>query len=353
MSIRFECPDCGSVLKIKEALAGTEGKCPKCKRPFTVPEASTSVAPAVPDADTSPGAVDAGTIASPPKPKGKAKVTAPAADDADFDPVAFLMEGGAPKAKAKSPSPGAAPPDRGGLSLDDGDAGPETRPAPKPADRAPAPARAPTAAASAGGLLSASSNAKDLLTRTVEESRARAAEMPNESKVPLIDTEQLKLLLFSRILPIGGATIVVCWVMYWLANSMYGTGGVDVPDELVAAEGVVLINGEPTAGVRVSMRYSPSADEPNAQTWRASTAVTNEDGEFEMIFIDGYEGVVPGRQRVSLSYMVEGLETINSEFAEPGKMMPIEEGTYDLKIESTAVIPQPREVPPSEEGTTE
>ncbi len=41
MSIRFECPECQSVLKIKDALAGTDGKCPKCKTPFVVPAASS------------------------------------------------------------------------------------------------------------------------------------------------------------------------------------------------------------------------------------------------------------------------------------------------------------------------
>jgi hypothetical protein len=38
MSIKVQCKECGSVLKIKEELAGTEGKCPKCKTPFRVPE---------------------------------------------------------------------------------------------------------------------------------------------------------------------------------------------------------------------------------------------------------------------------------------------------------------------------
>ena len=39
MKIRFECPDCGSVLKIRAEKAGQRGKCPKCKSAFTIPEA--------------------------------------------------------------------------------------------------------------------------------------------------------------------------------------------------------------------------------------------------------------------------------------------------------------------------
>ena len=37
MTIRVTCDQCGSVLKIKDELAGTDGKCPKCKTRFVVP----------------------------------------------------------------------------------------------------------------------------------------------------------------------------------------------------------------------------------------------------------------------------------------------------------------------------
>ena len=37
MTIRFTCSECASVLKIKNELAGTSGRCPKCKTKFVVP----------------------------------------------------------------------------------------------------------------------------------------------------------------------------------------------------------------------------------------------------------------------------------------------------------------------------
>ncbi len=37
MTIRFTCAECASVLKIKDELAGTSGRCPKCKTNFVVP----------------------------------------------------------------------------------------------------------------------------------------------------------------------------------------------------------------------------------------------------------------------------------------------------------------------------
>ncbi len=193
-------------------------------------------------------------------------------------------------------------------------------------------------------MLSASSNAKDLLTRTVEESRARAAEMPEESaKVPFFDSAELRMLLFTKILPYGGGTIVICALLFWI---MGGTSNnLELPEELIRAEGVVLINGEPTADVMVSMR--PAADE-SGKRWRASIAVTNEDGEFEMMFLEGYPGIVPGRQNVSLSYIVNGLETINTEFHDPGTVMTFDEANYDIKLESAALVREPQPAPAAE-----
>lgn len=41
MTIRFTCSECGSVLKIKDELAGTSAKCPKCKTKFVIPSLSS------------------------------------------------------------------------------------------------------------------------------------------------------------------------------------------------------------------------------------------------------------------------------------------------------------------------
>lgn len=51
MTIRYECPDCGSVLKIKDERAGQQGRCPKCKSGFQIPDAPTKVEPAVTEDD--------------------------------------------------------------------------------------------------------------------------------------------------------------------------------------------------------------------------------------------------------------------------------------------------------------
>ena len=38
MAIEFNCPHCKANLKAGSELAGTESKCPNCKKPITVPE---------------------------------------------------------------------------------------------------------------------------------------------------------------------------------------------------------------------------------------------------------------------------------------------------------------------------
>ena len=54
MTIRYKCPECESVLKIKDDLAGTDGKCPKCKAKFVVPEPEGDAEPAQPAAGKKP-----------------------------------------------------------------------------------------------------------------------------------------------------------------------------------------------------------------------------------------------------------------------------------------------------------
>ena len=38
MTIRYKCEECESVLKVRDELAGTDGKCPKCNTVFVVPQ---------------------------------------------------------------------------------------------------------------------------------------------------------------------------------------------------------------------------------------------------------------------------------------------------------------------------
>ncbi|MCA9048635.1 MAG: hypothetical protein KDA89_07890, partial [Planctomycetaceae bacterium] len=41
MVIRYTCEKCSAVLKINDDLAGSKGKCPKCKTTFVIPAPET------------------------------------------------------------------------------------------------------------------------------------------------------------------------------------------------------------------------------------------------------------------------------------------------------------------------
>ncbi len=69
MTIRFTCAECASVLKIKDELAGTAARCPKCKTKFVVPPAESVPAESAPVAKSSSNPAAVLPCAAPPEPK--------------------------------------------------------------------------------------------------------------------------------------------------------------------------------------------------------------------------------------------------------------------------------------------
>ena len=82
MAIRYECDQCGSVLKIKDDLAGKPGKCPKCKTAFTVP-APEGAADSSGEIAATQNSDDAEAVLA---------TTKPGTANDDFDLDAFLLD---------------------------------------------------------------------------------------------------------------------------------------------------------------------------------------------------------------------------------------------------------------------
>jgi hypothetical protein len=336
MTIRYTCVKCGSVLKIDEDRAGKEKHCPKCKTSFIVPTAEeAAVAAAAAVAEEQPVAAGADTfaedvqaaatqkissgtggkstaaVAPPPPPGGDA-------GDADFDPVAFLMTEGSNKAEKKSSKPAAAAatdqPDlrvpRGSKAAaytasDEPDVrvGGPRRPAVADADddsaaeahkrkpKRPAPA---SAAQTADEMLkvNASTNAKELLTKTMEESRIRAAQMPEERKAPGVDYKETARELGLRFAPavLGGVAVIL--FAYWFGNYMAG-GGPDLPP-LGEVSGTVTKEGKPLVNAYVS--FIPVDEKAGG-----ATAYTDDQGYYELKYTEGVDGAVVGKNRVEVS----------------------------------------------------
>jgi hypothetical protein len=311
MPIRYKCQECGSVLKIKDELAGTDGRCPKCKREFVVP------------------AADVG---------GESAAQPAAADDADFDPVAFLLDDGGAEPASRS-APAAAPEKKTRQPVPretaaSGEAAAADAPPQRPKrSRAPA---GESAAESAGAMLggTASSNAKQLLTRSMEESRVRAAEMPEEPEEEKVDYSEFIKLLTTRILPGGAVVILLCVGLYMISSSWFST---DLP-ELGRVSGVVTRSGAPLPNAQITFM-------PLDIRASSATAITDEAGEYTLYYQEGVPGAVVGKNRV----FVEALDERGHDLIEPqtpygigsNEVWVVRPGSQEIDIDTDKPAPPP------------
>jgi hypothetical protein len=362
MPIRYKCDTCGSTLTIKDELAGTAGKCPKCKSPFTVPALAAAESPTarVPDAGSATVTrPHRNSAAKPLKPPGKR----PAGDD-DFDPMAVLM-GDEPSPAKPSRSRPAPPPlsdDEIPADLDfeleiGGD--PDEEPAPRKAKKRKRvqfddddvfdAALPNSAAATAGAMLGgASAGAKDLLTRTMEESRARASRIDDDENDRPGGPGIKDYLREYGLQAVGivAAFVVGTWGLYHFASSMYG-GGIPLP-ELGRVYGVVKLNGQPLEGAKV--RFSPSdrklsVDDAGRHRYRESTATTDDDGYYDLYYSEDVRGAAVTEHRVTIEkFGPDGrLITPPNMYDLSEEMRTVESGNneFNFDLTSEAAIPLP------------
>ncbi len=327
MTIRVTCDQCGSVLKIKDELAGTDGKCPKCKTRFVVPHITGEEAHGEivsEEATASPAAValdepaPTAKAASKSGPKSTERPAALATDkpkrkpaeEEEFDPVSFLMDG--PK-KKPSLDPDPVPASRspmteskpsrngggGGFSLDDDDSAPEQE------TEKPAPTRkwgAKKDAAAAVSSLDGSKNAaRDLLAKSMEESRIRASEMPEEQPRFSFDFAGLFREIGVKGLGSVAGVIVAVLGVWWGMNNMIGTR-IRLPP-LGYVSGTVTLGGKPAVGVKVyfcPLDRSIEGAKEKKEHARDSVGVTDAEGHFDMYYTAEAEGVKVGACRVTI-----------------------------------------------------
>ena len=328
MTIRVTCDQCGSVLKIKDELAGTDGKCPKCKTRFVVPHSTADEPVEEPVVDSTPEtpvvssptpakATSKSPLKSPEKLAAKTADKSPRkpAEDDDFDPVSFLMDGpkkkptldSEPETPSRNPQSNGSPTRQGGgggaggFSLDDDDS------APDPEAEKPAPTRKwgakkdASAAASADRSLGGSTNAaKDLLAKSMEESRVRASEIPEEP--PRFDFDIKGFIREVGVKGVGSVVgvIVAVFGIWWLMNSML-VSKVTLPP-LGYVSGTVTSGGQPAVGVMVSFRPIELEFEGSRSREKArdSVGITDSDGQFDLYYLPEVEGVKVGPCRIIL-----------------------------------------------------
>ena len=321
MTIRFTCAGCGSLLKIKDDLAGTDGKCPKCKTEFVVPDLasdddSSDRVPVV--ASESAGAhekhdnpknsADKPTETPAVKTVAKAKKLAGAGDD--FDPADFLMGDG----------PRSSTPAFEDIEPDEEPARRNTNvsPSKKPSSKSSIPTAAPTPGAGSG--ISASAHAKEMMMKAMDESRAHAGDAPEEEKRPGFDFAGF----FREFGLKGGAAvlfgIILTCGLYMFFDRMMGSR-LKLPP-LGYVTGIVSLDGTPLAGATIYFApLEPGMADAKKERTRTSMAITDDKGHYKMIYIESTEGVAIGKCRVWLDLVTPKGQAIPPNFSEATLMV--------------------------------
>ncbi len=328
MSIRYECEECGSVLKIKDDLAGKPGKCPKCKTPFTVPAADGDSA--------SSGEIIATESSEDAEPK--LADSRPSDSGADFDLDAFLSGDddsdvtSKPKA-AKISRPAKAldadrstldesdekPPTKRSKSQPDADdegesfqirRGPDAPGKTAPihglddeSDEQPTPSRRPPGT---NPNAPAANIASDLLTKSAKKGKKanwNEAEAEKKNDEPGFDWEGLRYEARTKLLPVLGGGAVILLLVYFLVSPMFGDKGY-VP-KLGSVTGTISVNGKPLVGAHVFFHPADRKQDSKGKSKKitASFGETDTTGRYELFYgkkEDKLRGVAIGKCRVEI-----------------------------------------------------
>ena len=332
MSIRYECEKCGSVLKIKDDLAGKPGKCPKCKTPFTVPAADGDSA--------SSGEITATESSEDAEPK--LPDSRPSDSGADFDLDAFLSGDddsdvkSKPKAAKTSRPTKALDADRSTLDEsdekppasrsksqpdtdDEGESfqirrGPDApgKTAPKhgldgESDEQPTPSRRPPGT---NPNAPAANIASDLLAKSAKKGKKanwNEAEPGKKNDEPGFDWDGLWYETRTKLLPVLGGGVVIYLLIYFLVSPMFGDKGY-VP-KLGSVTGTISVNGKPLVGAQVFFHPADTKQESaKGKSFKitASVGETDATGRYELFYgnkTDKLRGVAPGKCRVEIMPM--------------------------------------------------
>ena len=289
MTIRYTCQDCASVLKIRDELAGTRAKCPKCKTRFQIPPKRSSskrksrlppeesfnnledlvdmpleVTPAA--HQSSSGEFDPMSVLfAPSSDSGDSSRPAVPVDDADKPSIAELMKEHEAKKKKKS--------DRRSKKNRKGSV--------------------EEAAAAVNAFTSGS--AADALARTYDSKRESASEpqpMTREEKRAAEYRAVARAFAIKAGVGLGVFAIIAFFGFKWYFSAA-------LPD-LADVSGVVQLKGAPLAGVEVQFMRVRGPDDGKVENATTSTASTAKDGSYVMMYDHEHEGVLPGTHKIRI-----------------------------------------------------
>lgn len=259
--IRYKCEKCGSVLKIKDRLAGTKGKCPKCETAFKVPDAPTG------------GAAE-----------NAAEEQDVSEEDAIFGKDFFTLQE-TPKGP-RQPIPIASPTAVESNS-DDDFAGDDPPPAGNPQ---------PFSAARPSSTDNSSNIAGQLLSKTGKKNRPDDWQDPEEEEGGY-DVSAIRYLLLYRIVPLLVVGVLLSWGGYALFSDMLGDELERPP--LAEVSGVVTLDGK---GVEAMVVFQPDAgEEKSTKSGSISRGTCDKNGKYTLFYTADIEGAVIGKHNVMIA----------------------------------------------------
>ena len=300
MTIRYQCVECESVLKIRDDKAGQTAHCPKCKTEFVIPEpAGDEDVPAAGVADDAPV-------------------------DEEDDALAFLMEAGDLPAASSDATAVPDAPDPPGSPPPSEKPSPSERKLHRPKPRAQV--DTDDTASAAGALLAQTESAKT----------SSPAEDPSPP-TPRIDIEDVKEVARTRLLPIGGGFLLVFGLCYLMWGFMAPSDNLPPLGEV---SGTVTLDNKPLA--MATVMFEPVVDDTDADQRRygASVGRTNEEGVYTLTYAGTATGAVLGKHTVRVNKNdANGLEVLPKKYHIQSQMkhdVTDSSNTIDLKLQSEA-----------------
>lgn len=325
MTIRFTCDNCESVLKIRDEMAGTKAKCPKCKTPFVVPAPK-------------PGKPANGNVVAKIKSPKETQATQETLEDlvdmpleltppvqfdtADgFDPL-DVLSGGPPA----SSTPSASVDDKPKPSIAELMREHEANLAGKKSRRNKKSGQADTGAAAA----MTAGTASDALARNYDQKRGKVSEPPpltREERRAEEDKAAMKQFAIKGGAALAGIFVCAFFLISWMFSEA-------VPD-LSYVSGVITVNGQPLGDAQItfSRQKSPDGDDLGEEGATPSTGTTDSSGKYTLMWDRqrGIEGVLPGTHLLQI-VTSSGISYIVPPDQATQVVQPNETHTIDIKI---------------------
>lgn len=323
MTIRYKCEECESVLKIRDELAGTSAKCPKCKTKFVIPAPAPALAAVSADSETrSAESTDAAAadVGEPPVDMPRSITPLPELAARKVDAAALDSPSGAGKSAAGS-DPALIRPSVADLMKEH-----QEKRKQKEQKREKRKAGSLAEAAAAAEAMTAGT-AADALTRNYDQKRGTAGSPPpltREERRQLEQKEALKAAAKKSAPFVAGGVVVLFLLFSWMF-------GEKVPD-LEYVSGVVTVEGAPASGLEV--RFAPiltddSKEEAGQQN--SSADITDAEGRYELMYNEENAGAIAGKHRVSIM-TPDGIVYVLPPGEDEKTVSPGEDNQFDFNL---------------------